>query len=248
MPGSSLSVPTRLKPEPRAGRLARIGLIILVSCTGLVWAGLNAKRGLASDMFRDIETQLLKFQTFSPATAAATLDGTAAQNLSGCDVHAQRALLMLEIPLAYFALQSGAVQEFDRRGRTLEARARQALSCSPRNSFVWLVLFGLHTGRGQVDENAFNLLAMSYETSPHEAWIAARRVTAAVPVMLSAPEPLREQILAEFQQLVRKRFIEMPVRVYLSAPPAVRTLLQASVDQLSAKEKEAFTAALKKFS
>jgi len=40
----------------------------------------------------------------------------------------------------------------------------------------------------------------------------------------------------------------MPVRIYLSAPAAVRTLLQSSVDQLSAKEKEAFAAALKKFS
>lgn len=248
MPGPSPNIPTRAKPEPRAGRLARIGLIVFVSCAGLIWAGVNAKRGAASDMFRDIETELLKFQTFTPATAAATLDGTAAQNLDVCDAHAQRTLLLLEIPLAYAALQSGAVQEFDRRGRALETRARQALSCNPRDSFVWLSLFGFHTARGQIDENAFDFLRMSYETSPHEAWIAARRVTVAVPVMLSAPEPLRERILAEFQHLVRERFIEMPVRVYLSAPPAVRTLLQASVDQLSAKEKEAFAAALKKFS
>ena len=75
-----------------------------------------------------------------------------------------------------------------------------------------------------------------------------RRVTVAVPVILSAPEPLRERILAEFQYLVRKRFIEMPVRAYLNAPPAVRSLLQASIDQLGAKEKEAFAAALKKLS
>jgi hypothetical protein len=248
MPGSSHSVPTRSEPEPFIGKLVRIGLILVISCAGLFWAGLNATRGAASDMFRDIETHLLKFETFSPATSGATLDGTAARNLSGCDVHAQRALLLLEIPLAYAALQSGAVQEFDRRGRALEARARQALSCSPRDSFVWLVLFGLHTGRGQVDENAFDLLRMSYETSPYEAWIAARRLTVAVPVMLSAPEPLRERILAEFQHLVQKRFVDMPVRVYLSAPPDVRSLLQAGVDQLGAKEKEAFAAALKKLS
>lgn len=248
MAGTSLPVPTRSKPESVVGRLARVVLVVVIGCAGLVWGGLNAKRGAASDVFRDIETHLLKFETFSPATAAATLDGVAAQNLSACDIHAQRALLMLEIPLAYAALQSGAVQEFDRRSRSLEARARQALSCSPRDSFVWLVLFGLHTGRGQVDENAFDLLRMSYETSPYEAWIAARRLTVAVPVILSAPEALRERILAEFQHLVRKRFVDMPVRIYLSAPAAVRTLLQSSVDQLSAKEQEAFIAALKKFS
>lgn len=245
MAGPRLRVPTRPKPEPFFGRLARIGLILLVACAGMAWAGQNAKRGAASDVFRDIETHLLRFETFSPATAAATLDGVAAQKLNDCDTHGQRALLLLEIPMAYAALQSGAVQEFDRRSRSLEARARRTLSCSPRDSFVWLVLFGLSTSRGQIDEHAFDLLRMSYETSPYEAWIAARRVTVAVPVMLSAPDALRERILAEFQQLVQKRFVEMPVRAYLAAPPAVRTLLQASIDQLGAKEKEAFAAALK---
>ena len=248
MPGSGPSVATLSKPESLIGKLARISLILVVGCAGLAWAGLNAKRGAASDVFRDIETHLLKFETFSPATAAATLDGAAAHKLSACDTHAQRALLLLEIPLAYAALQSGAIQEFDRRSRALEERARQTLGCSPRDSFVWLVLFGLHTGRGQVDESSFDLLRMSYETSPYEAWIAVRRVTAAVPVILSAPETLRERVLAEFQYLVQKRFVEMPVRAYLNAPPAVRALLQTSIDQLGAKEKEAFAAALKRLS
>lgn len=248
MPDSKPRVATISKPEPLIGRLGRISLILVVGCAALAWGGLNSKRGAASDVFLDIETHLLRFETFSSATAAATLDGAAAQKLNACDAHAQRALLLLEIPLAYTALQSGAVQEFDRRSRSLEARARQALSCSPRDSFVWLVLFGLHAGRGQVDENSFDLLRMSYETSPHEAWIAVRRVTVAVPVILSAPEALRQRILAEYKYLVQKRFIEMPVRVYLNSPPAVRSLLQASVDQLGAKDKEAFAAALKKLS
>ena len=248
MPGPSSRVATPSKPEPPVGKLARVSLIALVGCAALVWGGISAKRGAASDVFLDIETRLLKFQTFSPATAATTLDGAAAQKLSACDTHAQRALLMLEIPLAYAALQSGVVQEFDRHSRSLDARARRTLGCSPRDSFVWLVLFGLHTGRGQVDANAFDLLRMSYETSPYEAWIAVRRVTAAVPVILSAPEALRERILAEFQYLVQKRFVEMPVRAYLSAPPAVRSLLQTRIDQLGAREKDAFAAALKKLS
>ena len=248
MPGSIRRDAMLSKPEPFIGRLARIGLILVVGCVGLAWGGLNAKRGAASDVFRDIETHLLRFETFASATAAATLDGVAAQRLSGCDTHAQRALLLLEIPLAYASLQSGAVQEFDQRSRSLDARARQTLSCNPRDSFVWLVLFGLSTGRGLVDKNSFDLLRMSYQTSPYEAWVAARRVTVAVPLILSAPEPLRERILAEFQYLVRMRFTEMPVRVYLNAPPSVRTLLQARIDQLGAKEKDAFAAALKRLS
>src|SRR5262245_4056814 len=113
MPASRSRAATPSKPERLVGKLARIVLILVVACASLAWGGLNAKRGAAADVFRAIETRLLKFETFSPATAAATLDGAAAQNLSACDAHAQRALLLLEIPLAYGALKSGVVQEFD---------------------------------------------------------------------------------------------------------------------------------------
>ena len=111
MPGPRSRAATLSKPESAIGRLVRISLVLVVGCTALAWGGLSAKRGAASDVFRDIETHLLKFETFSPASAAATLDGAAAQKLNACDAHAQRALLLLEIPLAYFlAITLGAKQ------------------------------------------------------------------------------------------------------------------------------------------
>ena len=131
--------------------------------------------------------------------------------------------------------------------RSKHALGRRWAAAHAIHLFGWCCLVFIRVV-AQVDENSFDLLRMSYETSPYEAWIALRRVTVAVPVILSAPETLRERILAEFQYLVQKRFIEMPVRAYLNAPPAVRSLLQASIDQLGAKEKEAFAAALKKLS
>lgn len=87
---------------------------------------------------------------------------------------------------------------------------------------------------------------MSYDTSPHEAWIGVRRIVVAIPVLLAAPETVRERILAEFRDLVRHRFVELPARAYLDASPLVRSLLQAQIDQLGAKEKAAFAAALEK--
>jgi len=53
-----------------------------------------------------------------------------------------------------------------------------------------------------LNEQSFNLLAMSYETSPNEAWISIRRIIVAMPVVLAAPEPVRQKILFEFQQLI----------------------------------------------
>jgi hypothetical protein len=201
-------------------------------------------RGEASDDFRDLESRLLQFETFSQATAMETLASAAGWDLSPCDNHVQRALLLMEIPLADTALRSGAVHEYDGRVQSLESRARQALSCTPRDSFVWLVLFGLETGHGILNEHAFDLLAMSYETSPNEAWIAVRRTVLAVPVVLSAPEAMQQRILTEFQNLVRNGFVDMPARSYLRASASTRALLQSRIEQLDASSQKTFFDAL----
>jgi hypothetical protein len=120
------------------------------------------------------------------------------------------------------------------------------LSCTPRDSFVWLVLFGLQTAHGVLDEHAFDLLAMSYQSAPNEAWIAVRRVLLAVPVLRSAPKPMQETILTEFQSLVANGFLDMPARAYQNAPEAVRSELQARVEQLDTLRQKSFADALQK--
>jgi hypothetical protein len=220
--------------------------MLCFGCSGLIWGISNMASGAASDAFLDLETHLLKFETFSRATAMAMLNETAVQALSVCDSHSQRALMLLEIPLAGAALRSGAVEEFDERSRSLEARARQTLGCAPRDSLVWLLLFGLENEHGLLDDRTFDLLAMSYETSPNEAWIAVRRTVVAVPVILAAPEALRERILNEFQALVKHHFVEMPALAYFNASPRIRSMLQTRIDELAAGEKAEFAQALGK--
>lgn len=222
------------------------GLMISIGGLGLLWGISNVARGANSDAFMDLEAHSLKFETFNRTTAAITLDSPAARDLDACDTHSQRALLLLEIPLADAALRSGALQEFDQRSRSLEARARLTLRCSPRDSLVWLVLFGLQTEHGLLDERTFDLLVMSYETSPNEAWIAIRRVVVAVPTILAAPEAVRERILTEFQTLIRRRFLEMPALAFSSASSQVRSVLQARIDQLSAGEQAEFSRAVER--
>jgi hypothetical protein len=107
-------------------------------------------------------------------------------------------------------------------------------------------MFGLQTEHGLLDERTFDLLAMSYETSPNEAWIAIRRVVVAVPTIIAAPEAVRERILTEFQTLIRHRFFEMPALAYSSASSQVRSALQARIDQLSAGEQAEFARAVER--
>jgi hypothetical protein len=221
-------------------------LTLLVGCLGLIWGVSNVKTGAASDSFLDLESSLLRFETFNRDTAIATLNGTAAQNVSPCDAHAQRALLLLELPLADAALRSGSAQDFDQHSQSLEGRAQKTLLCSPRDALVWLLLFGLRNEHGLLDAKTFDLLAMSYETSPYEAWVAIRRIIVAIPVILAAPDSLRERILVEFQALVRHGFLEVSALAYRNASEQVRSLLQARIDQLDAARQAEFRRAVER--
>jgi hypothetical protein len=238
-------LPSTERP-PRVRRLVLRCLTTIIGCAGLIWGVVNAPRSEAADDFRELEARLLQFETFNRTTAADALASALAWDVSPCDNHAQRALLLMEIPLADAALRSGAAHDYDERVRSLESRAKRALGCTPRDSFVWLVLFGLETGHGVLNGHAFDLLAMSYDTSPNEAWIATRRITLAIPVVLSAPKSMQQRILGEFLDLVKSGFVELPARAFLRASGPTRALLQSRIEQLDASRQKAFSDALQK--
>ena len=237
----------RTGPNTSRRLLVRHALTLVVGCLGLGWGFFTLPRSEAADDFWDLESRLLRFETFSGTTLARTLEDPASQDLDACDTHSQRAMLLMEMPLAETALRTGAAAEFDQRIQSLESRSRRILSCTPRDSFVWLLLFNLEVLHGRLDRQSFDMLAMSYQTSPNEAWISIRRTFVAVPLVLSAPEPLRQRILFEFQQLVRFGFESEAARSYTNASAPIRSLLRAQVEQLDRPRQKAFSDALQKF-
>ena len=240
------TLPSPFKKRFSIRPFALQSLTAVVGCLGIAWGVSNIARGEAADDFRDIETRVLQFEGFSQATETRVLASTAAQDVSACDNHAQHALLLMEIPLVDAALRSGALDALNQRTTSLGARAKQALSCTPRDSLVWLVLFGLQTAHGVLDAHTFELLAMSYKTAPNEAWIAVRRILLAVPVIRSAPGPMQETILTEFQNLITNGYVDMPARAYRNASETVRKELQARVEQLDTRRQKSFADAVQK--
>ena len=219
---------------------------LALAAAGLVWAGGILPDSEAADDFGYFESQLLQSETFDPAPLALELASPAAQAVSDCDTRAQTALLLIEMRLAQAALRAGAVQEFDKRAETLDSRSKRVLSCAPRQSFVWLLRFSLEAMHGRLNEQSFNLLAMSYETSPNEAWISIRRTVVALPFVLFASEPLRERILSEFKGLVRDGFVDVTARSYLTSSASIRLLLQTQIAQLPLPQQKVFSDVLQK--
>ena len=237
-----------MRPPPKtlSGLRAQRAAILSLGCLGLAWGILAFPGSEAADEFLDLEGRLLRFETFSQAMAERALASESAQHLSACDTHSQRAMLLLEIPLAEAALRAGIAAEYDRHIQALESRSRQILACTPRDSFVWLLAFDLEVMHGLLNGHSFDLLAMSYAASPNEAWISVRRIFVATPLLLNTPEPLRQNILQEFGQLVSHGFVDEAARSYLSAPLSIRALLQTKIEQLDLTRRKGFSEALQK--
>jgi hypothetical protein len=215
-------------------------LMLVLGGSGLIWGLLAFPTSDASDDLRSIDTQLLQSETFDSKALAVELSAPAAQQASPCDSSSQMALLLMELRLTQAALRAGAVDDFDRHANSVEARSKQTLSCAPRQSLIWLVAFSLKILHGQSDKQALDLLEMSYETSPNEAWIGIRRIIAAVPVLALLSQSLQQKVLAEFEQLARSGFVYEAARAYAGAPTSTRPLLLDRIQRLDAREQKLF--------
>jgi hypothetical protein len=220
---------------------------VAIGCLGLVWGLVILPQSEAIDDLRGFESRLLRSEVFAPKMLGSILESPSSQVLNACDTHSQRALLLMEMPLTNLALRSGAATEFDRHFRSLETRSRDVLGCTPRESFVWLLTFYLETLHGRLDERAFDLLEMSYETSPNEAWISIRRVIVALPLAEIAPTRLRQRIFDEFRQLVENGFTDDAARAYATASQPVRSLILRQIQSINEPRLKAFTEALRKY-
>ncbi len=226
------------------GFYAQRCLTFIIGCASLIWAAQTLPGSSMSDSLHDVERHLLRFETYKQSDLDGILKQDIADQASPCDTHSQRALLLIEMPELEAALQAGNSVVFDQHVRSLEARAQRILSCTPRESFVWLLLFDLAVLHGQVDDQSARLLAMSYETSPNEAWISIRRTAAALPIVPLLSEPLRKAVISEFQQLIRFGLVDDAARSYARSPGAVRAALQSEIEQLSGEQQRAFWSAL----
>jgi hypothetical protein len=186
----------------------------------------------AADRFWSLENKLLHFDKFEPELLAIAEKSPAANSLSDCDTHSQTALLLAEMHLAEASLRKGELRDFEVYSQSMESRSKRVLICAPRSSYVWLLTFSLELLHGRLDQQTLALLAMSYDTSPNEAWISIRRNIVATPLVLIVPQPLQNRILFEFQQLIRNGFQDEAARSYLSASTAIRALLQTKIEQL----------------
>lgn len=83
---------------------------------------------------------------------------------------------------------------------------RNALRCSPADSFLWLVLYWAEMTRHGFEAHDLDYIRLSYEVGPYEGWVALKRNPIALVLFEQLSPALRERVVSEFVGLVNSGF------------------------------------------
>lgn len=126
----------------------------------------------------------------------------------------------------------------------LQTAVGAAIDQSPSNSFMWLTDLWVKLRKGEFVDRDWNLLRMSYQSGPNDAWIAVRRNSLAVGVFQSLPDDLAEQALLEFARLVRSGFYSDAANILAGPGWAFRDKLLSRLVQIDEADRRAFAKVL----
>jgi hypothetical protein len=183
---------------------------------GLAWALSTFSLSWNSDALQRVAARIAIGDRFK-AESLAGLETRMrfVENSSFCSPSALHAATMIRVHALEIAFEEGARRSIESGLAELDEVARRTLLCSPTNSFSWLVLFwALNLSEGYNDAH-LNMLRLSYEQGPNEAWIALKRNPLALVFYERFPQDLRDQVAQEFAGLVKSSFFAQAADTFL---------------------------------
>ena len=153
----------------------------------------------------------------------------------------------LVLRLAIFRQAIGTTDRtlFESSYDALNDAAREALGCSPADSFVWLTLFWIDVARHGLQAENANYLRISYASGPSEAWIALWRNQLAFTLFDRLPADLADDAVGEFIKLVNTRQLYWQTgKIFENASPDGQHRITEHLKTADDVAREAFLIAL----
>lgn len=219
---------TTTSTRPDAGSFVLRGTLVALGVLGVLFAASLLSR--QPNDLQSVARKIVNGESFAASTLAQLTAGAAIPD--GCDVGQLRDLLVLEAQMTDTTLVGDDLEAGDAAVRHLADRARQLLTCSPREAIGWLMLYWTQTRLFGLGPLAFDYLHRSYASGPNEAWVAVRRSPMAIGIFSRLPAALQEAALREFRGLVSIRIFEGPATTLAAAAPDIRARLYAAVADL----------------
>jgi hypothetical protein len=126
----------------------------------------------------------------------------------------------------------------------LEPSIAKALEYQPSDAYLWLALFWLRTQQTGLTPTALAALRMSYETGPHEGWVAVQRNRLAMMAFSLLPQDLKDKALAEFKLLVGSGYATQTADIFVGPAWPLHDQLLQLVTPLPQDAKHKFAMAL----
>lgn len=203
-------------------RLAERTLLVLLGALGFAW-GLTA---IADEgevrRLAELRSSVLEGETFDEVGVGAISEQLEkSRDLSACATRPLELIVPIRLRLVELALSEEDEPRVVGLGDELERDARKLLSCSPYQSFAWLVLFWHRTVEANPTADDFELLRLSARTGPGEGWISRRRNQVSLAAYDLLPEDLKQAAIDEFLRLAQTGYVIEASTAFVDLAPQV---------------------------
>ena len=196
----------------------------------IFWSQLPIERTAAAIIGRD---------AFSPHSLDPLLPVIDGIEQSGyCRPDAIRSAAIIRLRLAEEAVATTDRDVIDARQSALQDTVRKSLSCSPSDSFLWMVLAWLDQTRQGFQLEQLTYLRLSYRLGPNEGWIAERRNRVALSIFDRLPPDLVEALLREFSGMVSSQFYSDAISILTGPGWPIHDQLLASLKDVDLHQRE----------
>ncbi|MCJ9729720.1 hypothetical protein [Bradyrhizobium sp. PRIMUS42] len=141
------------------------------------------------------------------------------------------------------AVEEGMLQknpaDADRSVERAETRAKAALSVSPSDPFLWLILYSIDATRNGFNSQSIGYLDASYAFGPCEGWIVLRRNRMALGAFRLLSTSRQKTVVSEFASVVDAGFIEEAAANLISSGWLHRDSLLEGLTTVGQREREA---------
>jgi hypothetical protein len=170
-----------------------------------------------------VSSRIANAEAFRPEYFRRMVPAIDALQASGdCRPALARAAALVRLRVMEDAERAGARRQIDADMAALDRELRHALSCSPADSFLWLVLFWIRNNQDGYRPEHLRYLAMSYRFGPNEGWVAVKRNRLALAIFEQLPPEMAGSATAEFVRIVDSRFYEEAITLLLGPGWPVR--------------------------
>ncbi len=133
----------------------------------------------------------------------------------------------------------GKITDFAQMKELHEAILR-SLSCVAAEPFLWLILYWVENRLDGFRPDHLKYLKASYQTGPHEGWVALKRIPVAFASYEKLPPDLAKDVIAEFIMLVKNEFYGQAAAIFIGPAWRLRNIILPQLATLPLRNQQAF--------